>query len=99
MFRLVKHSFQIYDQNSWQMTSSKSLWCHHFDLSNFLFGTKNLTLIYYSSHQNVIIFKNFGNAFINNAVINFKANFLYVHLETNYYSKLGTFTTFGLAVG
>ena len=43
--------FQIYDQNSWQMTSSKRLRRHHFDLSNFWSGTKTLTLIHNLSHQ------------------------------------------------
>ena len=70
--------------------SQNRLWRHHFDLSNFLFGTKNLTLIYYSSHQYVNFFKNFDNDVTNNDVIDFKVFFLYLHLKTSPYSKRGT---------
>ena len=39
-------------------------------------------------------FKNFGND-----VINFKVIFFNLNFKINFYAQLGTFTTFGLAVG
>ena len=80
MFRLVKYSSKF-------TIKPRDRWRHHVDLSNFWFGTKNLTLIYNLSHQYVIFFKNFGNDVTNNDVINFKVNFFAPELENQLLCK------------
>ena len=65
--------FQIYDQNSWPMTSSKTFVT--LDLSSFLFGTKNLTLILQFEPSIDHFFKNLGNDVANNDDNNFKVFF------------------------
>ena len=43
MFRLVKHYIKF-------TIKTRDRWRHHFNLNNFWFGAKNLTLIYDLSH-------------------------------------------------
>ena len=75
MFRLVKHCFKLTVKTRYRIRHqnvcdviTNACERHHFDLNNFLFGTKNLTLTYNSSHQCVIFKKSFGNDVTNNDV-------------------------------
>ena len=80
------------------MTSSKPFVTLSLRFKQFLVRNQNLNLILQFEPSIRHFFKNFGNDVTNNDVINFKAIFFNLNLKTNFYAKLGTFTTFGLAV-
>ena len=90
--------FQIYDQNSWQMTSLKTFVTSSLWFKQFLVCNQKPNSHFQFEPSTCHFFKNFGNDVTSNDVINFFF-FLNLNLQNNFYLKLGTFTTYGLGVG
>ena len=91
--------FTIKTLDRWR--HKKRLWRHHFDLSNFWFEAKKITLIHNLSHQYRIRHfskkKEMTSPTIMSSIS--KQICLYLLLKINSNSKFGSSTTFGLAVG